>query len=99
MKKTTVARRELRYTYNLDVALCVFNFLVCSVLCAGGSGFLNIAGVIAFVTAILPIGFRRLYYKDEFTPGSVRAVMVVYRVVQTALLLYGIDYFLIAGAL
>ena len=99
MKKTTVARRELRYTYNLDVALCVLNFLVCSVLCAGGSEWLNIAGVVAFITAMIPIAFRRLYYKDEPVPVSVRAVMTVYRVVQTALLLYGIDYFLIAGAL
>ncbi|WP_295079158.1 hypothetical protein [Ruminococcus sp.] len=98
MKKTAAAGRELKYTYNLDIALCVLNFLVCSVLCAGGSGFLNIAGVIAFVTAILPIGFRRLYYKDEFTPGSVGAIMAVYRAVQIALLLYGIDFFLIAGA-
>ena len=98
MKKTAVVKRELKYTYNLDVALCVLNFLVCSVLCAGGSELLSIAGVIAFITAILPIGFRRLYYKDEPVPAAAGAVLAIYRVVQIALLLYGIDYFLIAGA-
>ncbi|MBP5431879.1 hypothetical protein [Ruminococcus sp.] len=98
MKKTAIARRELKYTYNLDVALCVLNFLVCSVLCAGGSELLSIAGVIAFITAILPIGFRRIYYKDEPVSSAVVTVLAVYRLVQIALLLYGIDYFLIAGA-
>ena len=97
MKKALTVKRELKYTYGFDIALCVLNFLVCSLLCAGGSEWLNITGVIAFVTAIIPIGFRRLYYRDEFTPKSVRAVMAVYRVVQIALLLYGVDVFLIAG--
>ncbi|WP_294750189.1 hypothetical protein [uncultured Ruminococcus sp.] len=97
MKKAAVVKRELKYTYGIDIALCVFNFLICSLLCAGGSEWLNIAGVIALVTAIIPVGFKRLYYKDEFTPRSVGAVMTVYRAVQTALLLYGIDFFLIAG--
>ena len=96
MKKMVVARRELKCTYNLDVALCVMNFLVCSVLCAGGSEWLNIGGVIAFITAILPIGFRRLYYKDKPVPTAAGTVLAVYRVIQIALLLYGIDYFLIA---
>jgi len=98
MKKTAASGRELKYTYNLDIALCVLNFLVCSMLCAGGSDLLGIAGVIAFITAILPIGFRRLYYKDEPVPVAAGAVLAVYRAVQIALLLYGIDYFLIAGA-
>ena len=97
MKKNIVVKRELKYTYGIDIALCVFNFLICSVLCAGGSEWLNITGVIAFVTAILPIGFKRLYFKDEFIPKSVGAVMTVYRVLLIALMLYGIDYFLIAG--
>lgn len=97
MKKATIIKRELSYLYGTDIALGVFNFLICSVLCAGGSEWLNIAGVIAFVTAILPIGFKRLYFKDEFIPKSVGAVMTVYRVLLIALMLYGIDYFLIAG--
>lgn len=97
MKKAAVVKRELKYIYGIDIALCVFNFLICSLLCAGGSEWLNIAGVIALVTAIIPVGFKRLYYKDEFTPRSVGAVMTVYRAMQTALLLYGIDFFLIAG--
>ncbi|MCR4638541.1 hypothetical protein [Ruminococcus sp.] len=97
MKKNEVIKRELKYTYGIDIALCVFNFLICSVLCAGGSEWLNIAGVIAFVTAILPIGFKRLYCKDEPTPRSVEIIMAVYRIAQVGLILYGIDYFLIAG--
>lgn len=97
MKKNEVIKRELKCTYGIDIALCVFSFLICSVLCAGGSEWLNIAGVIAFVTAILPIGFRRIYYKDEITSGAVDAVMAAYRIILTALILYGIDYFLIAG--
>lgn len=97
MKKAAVVKRELKYTYGIDIALCVFNFLICSLLCAGGSEWLNIAGVIAFITAILPIGLRRLYYKDEPVPAAAGAVLAVYRAVQTALLLYGIDFFLIAG--
>ena len=97
MKKTAVTKvHELRYTYGINMALCVFDFLICSVLCAGGSELLNIAGVIALITAIIPIGFRRLYFKDEFIPKSVAAVMTVYRVLLAALMLYGIDYFLIA---
>ena len=98
MKKTLTVKRELKCTYGIDVALCVLNFLICTVLCAGGSEWLNIAGVIAFVTAIIPMGFRRMYYKDEPTPKSVRTIMAVYRAVQVLLVLYGIDYFLIAGA-
>lgn len=97
MKNMKAVKQELKYTYKLDLALCVFNFLICSLLCAGGSEWLSIAGVIALVTAIIPIGFRRLYCKDEYTPRSVGAVMTVYRAVQIALLLYGIDYFLISG--
>lgn len=97
MKNNEVIKRELKCTYGIDIALCVFNFLICSVLCAGGSEWLNIAGVIAFVTAILPIGFKRLYYKNEPNPRSVDAIMAVYRILQAVLILYGIDYFLIAG--
>ena len=97
MKKTAVTKvHELKYTYGIDMALCVFDFLICSVLCAGGSEYLNIAGVIALITAVIPMGFRRLYFKDEFIPKSVSAVMAVYRVLLMALMLYGIDYFLIA---
>lgn len=97
MKKTAVTKvHELKYTYGIDMALCVFDFLICSVLCAGGSEYLNIAGVIALITAVIPMGFRRLYFKDEFIPKSVAAVMAVYRVLLMALMLYGIDYFLIA---
>ena len=97
MKKTAVNKvYELRYTYNIDMALCIFDFLICSVLCAGGSEYVNIAGVIALITAVIPIGFRRLYFKDEFIPKSVGAVMTVYRVLLGGLLLYGIDYFLVA---
>ncbi len=99
MKKTAAGKvHELRYTYSIDMALCVLNFLICSVLCAGGSEWLNIAGVIALLAAMIPIGFKRLYYKDEVNPRSVEAVMAVLRAVQTVLILYGIDYFLIAGA-
>lgn len=97
MKKTAVTKvHELRYTYGINMALCVFDFLICSVLCAGGSEYLNIAGVIALMTAVIPIGFKRLYFKDEYIPKSVGAVMTVYRVLLAALMLYGIDYFLIA---
>ena len=97
MKKTAATeRRELKITYGTDLCLCVMNFLVCSVLCAGGSEWLGMAGVIALLSAVLPLGFRRLYYKDEYTPKSVGAVMTVYRLMLTALLLYGIDFFLIA---
>ncbi|SHM90800.1 hypothetical protein [Ruminococcus flavefaciens] len=97
MKKTAVNKvHELRYTYNIDMALCIFDFLICSVLCAGGSEYVNIAGVIALITAVIPIGFRRLYFKDEIIPKSVGAVMTVYRVLLGGLLLYGIDYFLVA---
>lgn len=97
MKKTAVTKvHELRYTYGINMALCVFDFLICSVLCAGGSEYLNIAGVIALMTAVIPIGFKRLYFKDEYIPKSVGAVMTVYRVLLAALVLYGIDYFLIA---
>ena len=99
MKKAMTVKRELKYTYGIDIALCVFNFLICTLLCAGGSEWLNIAGVVAFVTAMIPIGFRRLYYKDEPTPKSVDRIMAVYRIVQALLMLYGIDYFLIAGTL
>jgi hypothetical protein len=97
MKKSSVNKvHELRYTYSIDMALCVFDFLICSVLCAGGSEYLNIAGIIALITAVIPIGFKRLYFKDEFIPKSVGAVMTVYRGILGVLLLYGIDYFLIA---
>ena len=97
MKKTAGTKvHEMRYTYGINMALCVFDFLICSVLCAGGSELLNIAGVIALITAIIPIGFRRLYFTDEFIPKSVAAVMTVYRVLLAALMMYGIDYFLIA---
>ncbi|WP_028517545.1 hypothetical protein [Ruminococcus flavefaciens] len=97
MKKTAVTKvHELRYTYGINMALCVFDFLICSVLCAGGSEYLNIAGVIALMTAVIPIGFKRLYFKDEYIPKSVGSVMTVYRVLLAALMLYGIDYFLIA---
>ena len=98
MKKTAVKKvHELRYTYSIDMALCVCDFLICSVLCAGGSEYLNIAGIIALITAVIPIGFKRLYFKDEFIPKSVGAVMAVYRVLLAALMLYGIDFFLIAS--
>lgn len=96
MKKEVIIRCELSYLYGADIALSVFDFLICSVLCAGGSEWLNIAGVIAFVTALIPICSKRLYYKDEPVPVSVRRIMSVYRVVHTVLILYGIDYFLIA---
>ena len=97
MKKTAATeRRELKITYGTDLCLCVMNFLVCSVLCAGGSEWLCMAGVIALLSAVLPLGFRRLCYKDEYTLKSVGAVMTVYRLILTALLLYGIDFFLIA---
>ena len=99
MKKAMTVKRELKYTYGIDIALCVFNFLICTVLCAGGSEWLNIAGVVAFVTALIPIGFRRLYYKDETNPKSVDRIMALYRTAQALLMLYGIDFFLIAGAL
>ena len=96
MKKEVIIKRELSYLYGADIALCVFNFLICSVLCAGGSEWLNIAGVIAFVTALVPICSKRLYYTDEFKPDSVRRVIVIFRIVHTALMMYGIDYFLVA---
>ena len=97
MKKTAAANvHELKYTYGIDMALCVFDFLICSVLCAGGSEYLNIAGIIALITAIIPIVFKRLYFKDEFIPKTVSAVMAVYRVLLAALMMYGIDYFLVA---
>ena len=97
MKKAMTVKRELKYTYGIDIALCVFNFLICTVLCAGGSEWLNIAGGVAFVTALIPIGFRRLYYKDETNPKSVDRIMALYRTAQALLMLYGIDFFLIAG--
>ena len=84
MKKEVIIKRELSYFYGADIALCVFNFLICSVLCAGGSEWLNIAGVIAFVTALVPICSKRLYYADEFKPDSVKRVMVIFRIVHTA---------------
>lgn len=96
MKKTTIIKRELSYLYGTDIALGVFNFLICSVLCAGGSELLNITGVIAFAAALIPICSKRLYCKDEPKPDSAVTVMMFYRIIQTALLLYGIDYFLIA---
>ena len=97
MKKTAaMVKRELKTTYGIDLCLCVMNFLVCSVLCAGGSEWLGMAGVIALLSAVLPLGFRRLYYKDEYTSMAVGTVMTVYRLMLTALLLYGIDFFLIA---
>ena len=55
MKKAMTVKRELKYTYGIDIALCVFNFLICTVLCAGGSEWLNITGVVAFVTALIPM--------------------------------------------
>ncbi len=97
MKKTAATKvHELRYTHGIDMALCVFDFLICSVLCAGGSEYLNIAGIIALITAVIPIGFKRLYFKDESIPKSVGAVMAMYRVLLSVLMLYGIDYFLVA---
>lgn len=96
MKKAVIIKRELSYLYGTDIALGVFNFLICSVLCAGGSELLNIAGIIAFAAALIPICSKRLYYKDEPKPDSVIRVMTFYRIIQAALLLYGIDFFLIA---
>lgn len=97
MKKTAVfEKRELKFTYGLDIALCVLNFLICTVLCAGGSPWLNIAGVIAFIMALVPVAAKRMYYKDEQVPASVGAVTSVLRAAQIMLLMFGTDYFLIA---
>ena len=97
MKKTAeIGKRELKLTYSIDIALCVMNFLVCSVLCAGGSEWLNAAGVIALITALIPIVSRRFYYKDKYTSRAACTSMTVYRVLLAVLLLYGIDFFLIA---
>lgn len=97
MKKTAVfENHELKFTYGLDIALCVLNFLICTVLCAEGSPWLNIAGVIAFVMALVPVMAKRMYYKDEQISVSVGAIMAVFRVAQIMLLMFGTDYFLIA---
>ena len=99
MKKNIAVKRELRCTYGIDIALCVLNFLICTTLCWGGAPWLNIAGVVAFVTALLPLTVKRMYYRDEVNPKSVDRIMALYRTAQALLMLYGIDYFLIAGAL
>ena len=97
MKKAAkISKRELKLTYSIDIARCVMNFLICSVLCAGGSEWLNAAGVIALITALIPIVSKRFYYKDEYTARAADTVITVYRVLLSALLLYGIDFFLIA---
>lgn len=97
MKKNLIVKRELKCTYGIDIALCVFNFLICTLLCWGGAPWLNIAGAVAFVTALLPLTVKRMYYRDEVNPRSVEIIMTVYRVIQAMLMMYGIDYFLIAG--
>ena len=66
MKKAMTVKRELKYTYGIDIALCVFNFLICTVLCAGGSEWLNIAGVVAFVTALLHAASAVFECKSSF---------------------------------
>ena len=99
MKKNIAVKRELRCTYGIDIALCVFNFLICTTLCWGGAPWLNIAGVVAFVTALLPLTVKRMYYRDEVNPKSVKVIMAVYRAAQVMLMMYGIDYFLIAGVI